>query len=186
MRSSKAELRKRLSEVLALRLQGGELHDLVQYSSEQGWKVGVRMLQKYIAQTDKMIEQSLEKDRGKLLNRHILQRQALFAKAVAVNDYATAKGILKDLAELQGLYPAKRTELTGKDGQPLQLETKVLTDEERRATVLAILAEESPGPSLAGQNVSGGIGTMATPGTALHESGDATGSMANEPTLLDM
>src|SRR5256885_1892051 len=46
--------------------------------------------------------------------------------------------VLRDEAELRGLYPPKRTELTGKGGGPLQYE-HVPTDDERVAGITALL-----------------------------------------------
>lgn len=141
-RSTRDEVNRRVKEVLQLRLAGAEMADLVQYSSEQGWDVGERQLRKYVAKTDDIIAASLETDHRKILNRHIAQRRALYARAMAVSDYSTAKAVLKDEAELLGLYPAKKTELTGKDGGSIKHEhdTVNLTDEQRAAGITRIFA----------------------------------------------
>ena len=120
-----------------------------QYASEQGWGVSDRQLWRYVEASDTILAETLERDRDKIVNRHVAQRRALYARTISVSDYRTALAVLKDEAELLSLYPPKRTELTGKDGGPLQTET-VMTDDERRAAIHAILEAGSPGQGLAG------------------------------------
>jgi hypothetical protein len=48
--------------------------------------------------------QALEKDRNKLLARHLAQRRLLYAKALGTGDWRAALSVLKDEAELQRLY----------------------------------------------------------------------------------
>ena len=79
----------------------------MKHAEENKWEVGERQIRNYIAQSDEILEQTLEKDRNRLLNRHLAQRQTLYAHAFAAADYATAKAILKDEAELLNLYPAQ-------------------------------------------------------------------------------
>lgn len=109
-RSTKATVSQRVGEVLRLRLNGAEFYDLRQYASEQGWDVSERQLWRYVAQSDRLLAESIETNREKLLNRQIAMRQALFARAMAVSDYATARAVLKDLCDLLGLYPARKYE----------------------------------------------------------------------------
>src|SRR5262245_44540262 len=117
MKSDRATVAKRVEEVLQLRLAGAEVWDILQYAAEQEppWNVGERQIRNYIAAGDKLLEQSLEKDRERLLNRHLAQRRALLARCLAVADFKTALAVIKDEADLLNLYPPKRTELTGKD-----------------------------------------------------------------------
>ncbi len=164
-KADKATIQQRVNEILVIRLAGAEFPDIVQYASEKEWGVGERQLRNYLRQSDALLAESLETDRTKLINRHIAQRRALFARCMAVSDYSNARQVLKDEAELLGLYPAKRTELTGKDGGPITLETVELTEDERRAAIAAILAEDAQ----VGMGETGG-------GSNLDGQGDAAGS----------
>jgi hypothetical protein len=69
------------------------------------------------------LDRTLEKDRAKLINLHIARRRALYTAAIEAEDLATAARIIKDEGELLGLYPPKtmRTELSGKDGGPIEV-----------------------------------------------------------------
>jgi hypothetical protein len=146
MKSTKLETQQRVEEVLRIRLMGAELWDIRQHASEQGWGVSDRQLYRYVAAADKLLAQSLERDREKLLNRHHAQRRALLARALEVSDLRTALAVVKDEAELLGLYPARRHELTGKDGGPLQSDSNVvLSDEQRDQAVAAVYARLGAG-----------------------------------------
>lgn len=116
---------------------GAEFLDIRQYASEQKWDVSDRQLWRYIAAGDKILEQTLDRDRARIINRHVAQRRALFARAMSVSDYGVAARVLKDEADLLGLYPPKRSEVTGADGGPVVVE---MTDADRAAAIAAILA----------------------------------------------
>src|SRR5690349_4417564 len=101
MKSTKAEVQKRVEEILKIRLAGAEFHDILQYAAENHWNVGERQLWTYIQKSDQRLAETLEKDRAKIFNRHVAQRRALFARTTAVADYRTALAVLKDEAQLQ-------------------------------------------------------------------------------------
>jgi hypothetical protein len=103
---------QRIEEVLQIRLMGGEFVDLRNHAEEQGWNVSLRQLRRYAAAGDKLLENTLEKDRPKLLRRHIAQRRSLFARCMAVADYSAAGRVLRDEAELLHLYDDNPTSPT--------------------------------------------------------------------------
>src|SRR5262249_45688444 len=115
MKSDKATVKKRVEEVLDLRLLGATLPDIRRYASEQTppWNVSDRQLERYIQASDALLDSLLEKDRQKNLNRQIAQHRVLYSRAVAVSDYRTALSILSDEAKLLNLYPAEKHEVTG-------------------------------------------------------------------------
>ncbi len=138
MKATKAEIAGRVEEVLRIRLDGAQFHDIVQYGAEKQWGVGERQLWKYVAASDRLLTKRLENDRDKLFARHVAQRRALYARAVNASDYRTALAVVKDEAELEGLYPSTKHEVTGKNGGPIRHAFASLTDEEldRRITEL--------------------------------------------------
>jgi hypothetical protein len=123
MKSSKAEVLRRVEEVFKLRLGGAEFADIVQYASapEQNWGVSARQLWNYIAAADKLVQERFDARAEHLLNRHLLQRRTLYAHAMGAGDFRTALSVLQDEAKLEALYPAARTELTGQRGGPVRL-----------------------------------------------------------------
>ena len=107
MKADKATIRKRVEEVLKLRLVGADFVGIRQYASAQEppWNVSDRQLWRYIRMGDYLLHLTLERDRQRLLNRHIAQRRALFGKAVSAGDLRAALSVLKDEAEMPRLYP---------------------------------------------------------------------------------
>jgi hypothetical protein len=105
MKATKAEIAKRVDEVLRIRLDGAQFHDIVQYGSEKGWGVGERQIRKYIRRADDLLVERQDKGRRRVIARHIAQRQTLYARAVNAADHRTALAILADEAKLRGLYP---------------------------------------------------------------------------------
>jgi hypothetical protein len=155
-RATEAEVAARVEEVLHARLNGGELHDLRSIGREKGWAVSDRQLWRYVEAADRLIAERFEKDRDRLFRRHVFQRRALYARVLQDGDHRTGLAILKDEAELHGLYPAKRTELSGPHGGPVQTvsATVEMTDDERAAAIAALFARVGTGhggPDLAGQ-----------------------------------
>jgi hypothetical protein len=119
MKSSKAEVLRRVEEVFRLRLGGAEFSDILQHASapEQNWGVSDRQLWNYIAAADRLMKERFDAKAEHLLARHLLQRRQLYAHAMGAGDFRTALAVLQDEAKLEGLYPATKAELTGKDGK---------------------------------------------------------------------
>jgi hypothetical protein len=126
MKSTKAEVFKRVEEVFKLRLGGAEFADIREYATapERSWNVSDSQLWRYIAAADRLVQERFDARAGHLLARHLLQRRTLYAHALGAGDFRTALAVLQDEAKLEGLYPATRTELTGGGGTPLTLEIK--------------------------------------------------------------
>src|ERR1700756_4091509 len=98
-KSNHATVLQRVREILSLRLLGAEFQEIRQHAVVHQWKVCDRQLFRYIDAGDKLLAETLEKDREKLINRHIAQRRALYARAMASGDLATARQVIKDEAE---------------------------------------------------------------------------------------
>jgi len=129
--ASKVEIAQRIEEIMVIRLSGAGFHDVRNYATEKGWAVSRAQLYRYMQEADARIIDSLDKDRPNLLHLHVARRQRLFARCQASGDWRAALAVLKDEAELCGLYPAKKAELTGKDGSPLELVVKRVGGEAR-------------------------------------------------------
>ncbi len=116
-KASKAEIIRRISEVETLLLNGAEYTDIVQYSSEKKWEVGGRQVRKYIAIAERRMAETLNRDRDRLLVRHLRQRRLLFARCMKINDYKTALQVLRDEAELEQLYGPTKIAPTDPTGE---------------------------------------------------------------------
>jgi hypothetical protein len=118
MKSTKAEVRKRVEEVFKLRLGGAEFADIREYARapEQAWGVSDGQLWRYIAAADKLVKERFDAKAEHLLARHLLQRRTLYAHCVGAGDFRTALAVLKDEAELEGLYPPQKIAPTDPTG----------------------------------------------------------------------
>src|SRR5262245_3407999 len=119
MRSTKAEVDRRVREVFQLRLGGAEFLDLREYADapEQSWGVSDTQLRRYIRMADALCKDYFDAKADHLLSRHLLQRRQLYARALGAGDHRTALAVLKDEAELEGLYPPKKVAPTDPSGE---------------------------------------------------------------------
>ncbi len=146
MKATQTIIQQRVEQVLKIRLCGAEFHNIRDYAAESDpetgrpWQVSDSQLWRYVAKSDELLASSLERNRDKLLNRHLGQRRALFARAMEAGDWRTALAILRDEGELLNLYPPKRTEVSGPDGGPLQTATLEMTESERTDAISALFA----------------------------------------------
>jgi hypothetical protein len=135
-----------------MRLAGATLTDLRHFVTAEKWGISDRQLRRYVEAGDKILAETLEKDREKLINLHRGRRTALFARAVDQGDFRTALAILRDQAELENIYPPKKVAPTNPEGtEPYH--AGVLSDEERLTALAAIyarLGETGGGPADAG------------------------------------
>jgi hypothetical protein len=180
----------RVEEVLTMRLNGAELYDLVQHAREQQWDVSTRQIQRYIRQADELLAESLDMDRERSLRLHVATRRSLLARALNDGDTRTALAIVKDAAELAGLYPPRRTELSGPKGGPVEVE---MTSDEKRAAISAIMARYGLTPGSGGSTATDRPGksdpsgsVLARPDASPDESGSDAGPVANELGPLDL
>ncbi len=118
-RSTAAEVARRVDVLYDLLLQGVGRHGIQQYATGHGWQVSSRQLDTYAARAKAQLAKAAERDRAVELGRSLERLDLLFMKALAENDRAEARAVLKDLTELLGLAAAQRHELSGPGGQPL-------------------------------------------------------------------
>jgi hypothetical protein len=97
--------------VLRIIVDGAGFHDVVQYASEKGWAVGERQLWNYVAKANDLLAKRMERDRDKLLARHISQRRNLYARALNAADYRTALAVVDSEAKLCALFPNEKLDV---------------------------------------------------------------------------
>jgi hypothetical protein len=141
-KSNKNTVTSRVNDVLRLLLAGAEFADIRQYAADHGWNVSERQVRRYMEVAHRYFAEATERDREQLLGRHLMQRRALYARALKENDLRTALQVLRDEAALQNLYPPTKIAPTTPDGensyqpqQAYQLAVQELTTEELRIMV---------------------------------------------------
>jgi hypothetical protein len=145
-KSTLAEVRRRVYEVLKLRLGGAEFADIREYATapEQAWNVSDSQLWRYVRAADRLCKRHFDAKAGHLLARHLLQRRQLYAHAMAAGDYRTALAVLQDEAKLEALYPPTKIAPTNPEGdRPYE---GSLSDAERLAALQRLYAAVGAGP----------------------------------------
>src|SRR5262249_54485012 len=145
MKSTKAEVTKRVEEVFTLRLGGAEFADIREYAqaAEQAWGVSDGQLWRYIAAADKLVKERFDARAEHLLARHLLQRRQLYAHALGAGDFRTALAVLKDEAALEGLCPPQKIAPADPSGQKEY--TGGLSDADRALAVQRLYARLGAG-----------------------------------------
>jgi hypothetical protein len=117
--ADKVTVERRVEEIYRLILDGWTTAQILQKTSD--WGLTGRQRESYIAAARKRIRAIAEVEQADLLAEHIAIRRDLRRKAEQAGDRRLALAVAKDEAELLGLYPAKRTEVTGADGKPVEV-----------------------------------------------------------------
>jgi hypothetical protein len=116
MKATKAQTQARVDELVRALLAGAKPTDIREYVSERAkdsaspWFVAEgrkplsdKQLFNLARKAGEVIGASTREKRRKRIERHVAQRQYLYAQAVAANDYRTALAILDSEAKLFGL-----------------------------------------------------------------------------------
>lgn len=117
--ANKALSALRTEQLLAIRLDGAEFWDLREFVREQEktadspWfledgddPMSDSQIRIYMAKADDLIQEAHDENRERLYRRHLAQRRRLYARAVAAGDVGTALRVLRDEAQMIGLYPS--------------------------------------------------------------------------------
>src|SRR5262245_55168373 len=122
MRATKAQVEARVNDLLRIILDGAVKEwDLCEFVRKQEQEEGSHwyladgekplsysQIRRYAVKVDKLIAKSNRTSQKKQLQQHIAMRRNLYAAAVRQGDVRAAMAVLRDLAELQGLYPPKK------------------------------------------------------------------------------
>ena len=147
-RSTAAEVARRVDAIYDLLLQGAGRRGIAQYAANHGWEVTARQLDTYTGRAKVLLAEQAERDRAVELGKAIEQLDLLFMKALAAEDRAEARVVLRDRTALLGLAAAQRHELSGPGGRPLgesmaELAERFVAEFEREAHGSASAGEEA-------------------------------------------
>ena len=106
--ADKATVSLRVDEVLRIRIDGAQFHDVVQYAAEKGWNLKERQIREYMRRADALLTERRDKNRRQIIARRLAQRESLYARAVNAADYRTALAILDSADKLRGLFPTEK------------------------------------------------------------------------------
>jgi len=108
-KSTQTTIQQRLTEIQKFLFQGYTRAEIVQNGSKK-WGVSDRQIDDYIQMvTDEWQKESIS-DRSRSRIAHIQTRKHLYRKMYQKEDYRACILVLKDVAELEGLYEKIQTE----------------------------------------------------------------------------
>jgi hypothetical protein len=104
--------------------------------------ISYSQIRRYALRAEQVIHDTVRTSRGRRLRIHRARRMHLYALAVNQGDVRAAASVLRDLAELEGLYPPKKIAPTNPTGDQPYVP---LTDAERAAALEALYARVGAG-----------------------------------------
>jgi hypothetical protein len=144
MRSTKAELQRRIEEVFRLRLGGAGFLDVRDFARapEQSWNVSDSQLWRYIQAADALVKEHGQANREFIFARSLLRHDQVWAHAMGAGDFRTALAAEADLLKLVGAYAPTKTEHHGKDGAPITLNITEVIVRRPAPAALPVFKEE--------------------------------------------
>jgi hypothetical protein len=110
-RSSKLTVARRVDEVSQIILLGAEFRDVQTYAKQKKWDCSDSMLYRYMQRAFEVFVAQTEKDKEKLVSKHLRQLNVIYQRALEGNDLRVARAVLQDIAQLRGYYPGSLREL---------------------------------------------------------------------------
>jgi hypothetical protein len=133
-KSNRITVASRVHDVMKLIVAGAEFPDIRQYATDKNWNLTERQIWRYVKAAHRQFAEAIGRDRDELLGRHLMQRRALYARALKVGDLRTALMVLQDEASLFGLYAPMKIAPTTPDGkEPFRLAVAQLNMDDLRA-----------------------------------------------------
>jgi len=156
-KATHAEIEERVTAVYRLVIHGASRDEIVLYGSEK-WSVTTRQIQDYLTAATERFKTLATYVREEELGKTRDRLEFLYGRNVKAQDFKAAHAVLSDAAKLLGLYAptATKTELTGANGGPVQIE-RVMPDAELEARLRLALESRGESPALEAPD-------LATPG----------------------
>lgn len=111
-KANKATMGQRVDELYLKVLNGWSRSQIQQYAAKM-WQLTERPVDELLARARARIDEEAAAVRADAFNEHLLARRELRRQATERHKHAVALAILKDEAELLGLYPPKQMEHSG-------------------------------------------------------------------------
>ena len=108
-RASKLEVEQRVGLVLQVLTMGSGFAGVQQLNTAKGWRLGWRRLREYMRLAREILLEQAAERRAGALEVALARREHLYLLALKADQLKVAADVLKDSAELEGLYPPKAT-----------------------------------------------------------------------------
>lgn len=121
IRPTKAELTRRIETVVTLVLSGLRPREIWRFVTEKSdWGISERSLSRYLGKANESIALVAEENAERQMALARARLMDLYKRSINIQDYKTSLSVLRESIKLNGLYPAEKHELTGKDGGPIE------------------------------------------------------------------
>ncbi len=103
---SSLEFDQRVEKIIAIRIDGAQLHDIRPFASQQDppWDVTDRQLKRYMEAADKIIRKRIDRRRSSVIALHLTARRSLYARCMNAAQFGEALRALDSEAKLRGLF----------------------------------------------------------------------------------
>jgi hypothetical protein len=143
MKTSNDIVNQRVSRVSKAMLKGVPTLDIIEtFTKSEG--VNERQVYKYIEKAKELIKETA-RDKSDIeyhISKSLLRLDKLYFMNEKANNYPECRAVLDSTAKLLGFNAPTKTELTGKDGQPLNPTSKIISiedfSEEEKLQLLSI------------------------------------------------
>jgi hypothetical protein len=113
-RATRAQKLKRIRAVYQMLLCDTCRPDILSYCNKE-WEIKTKMADNYIAAANELIVEEAARLRENILDKHLMQRAMLRHEAIKEGDKRLALDLLRDEAQLIGLYAPKAKVVTQKN-----------------------------------------------------------------------
>lgn len=111
-------IQQRVNEVSDLLLDGLSRYEICQTKATE-WDLSFRQIDRYIKKAHDKFSEIHDREFKNNVNWHLIARRRLYKYCIRNEDIANARNILKDIAELQGLY-TQNVKVSGEKNNPIQ------------------------------------------------------------------
>ena len=138
-KATNAEVEQRVTVIVAMLLDGHSRSEIIQYATKN-WRINIDAvdhiyipkakvrIQEDMAERRKEHFENSEKRREEAKKDLLAIHYRLYAEAKRNKQYAAANRTLDMINRIEGTYAPTKSELTGKDGQPLQISDSNMPD----------------------------------------------------------
>lgn len=123
-KSNKLVQEERINQIFNFMLRGYRTGQIIEHGVKN-WGIGQRMVEKYITKASEIIKAQAETDREQQYYKALLRYEDLYSKNYAERDFKECRAVQGDLNKITGVLAPVKTEVTGKDGEPVKVESKV-------------------------------------------------------------
>jgi hypothetical protein len=127
-KATNAEVEQRVTVVVAMLLDGHSRSEITEYGSKK-WGIDPRTIDDtYLPKARERIQADMDTRRKEYADDVLAMHFRLYAEAKHKGAYAAANRTLDMINRIMGTYAPTKSEVTGKDGQPVQISDPNMPD----------------------------------------------------------